>query len=403
MILSKVRVFAFVLSSMLCFSGMESVDNINTEPDLYARSAVLMDADTGRVLYGKNEEEIMANASTTKILTCILVLETGDTMGYAKVSSNAEKMPKVHLGMTEGQYFKVEDLLHSLMLESHNDSAVALAEYVSGSVEQFSALMNKKAESIGCEDTYFITPNGLDASVGDRFHSTTAKDLAKIMAYCVNVSPCREKFLEICRCRNYTFTDYKQTENGFEKGRRSYNCTNKNAFLNMMEGVLAGKTGFTGKAGYCYVAALESEGRTFVVALLACGWPGNKNYKWSDAKKLFAYGMENYHYENIIKELTLPPVPVLNAVPYKSQSVPVYVCDNTEEKEMLLGSKDSIEVRVYLPKNLTAPVERNEKVGKVEYLLNEEVIKTCDIRTVTGIQRHSYEWSLFYVVRKFAL
>lgn len=90
-------------------------------------------------------------------------------------------------------------------------------------------------------------------------------------------------------------------------------------------------------------------------------------------------------------------------LPYKSQSVPVYVCDNTEEKEMLLGSKDSIEVRVYLPKNLTAPVERNEKVGKVEYLLNEEVIKTCDIRTVTGIQRHSYEWSLFYVVRKFAL
>lgn len=402
MIFSKLRAMAYLLSFSMLLCEVPNEDN-NTELDLYAQSAVLMDADSGRILYGKNEENIMANASTTKILTCILALELGNYEDYVLVSSNAARMPKVHLGMQNGQYFKLEDLLYSLMLESHNDSAVAIAEHIGGSVEGFAALMNEKAKSIGCKNTYFITPNGLDATEGEKFHSTTAEDLSKIMSYCILHSPKKDKFLEICNTLQYSFTEYKLSEGVFVKGGRSYSCSNKNSFLSMMEGVLAGKTGFTNQAGYCYVAALENSGRTFVVSLLACGWPNNKNFKWSDTKKLFQYGIENFHYENIITQVELPLVQVLGGVPYGLQEVPVYLCDNTETFEMLLCEDDKVEVKVYLPKKLYAPVELNQKVGKMEYYVNGEVVKTCEIRTKTAIEKHSLEWSFEYVIKKWAM
>ena len=395
----KVSAITYLLSLAMILCQNPNADN-NTELDLYAQSAVLMDADSGRILYGKNAEEIMANASTTKILTCILALEMGDMNGYVEVSAQAAKMPKVHLGMKTGQIFKLEDLLYSLMLESHNDSAVAIAEHIGGSVEGFSVLMNEKAKSIGCENTYFITPNGLDAVDGERFHSTTATDLSKIMSYCILESPKREEFLKICQRQSYQFSDYKQTENGFVQIGRSYSCSNKNAFLTMMDGVLAGKTGFTNKAGYCYVAALEDDDRVFVVSLLACGWPNNKNYKWSDSKELFRYGLDNFQYKNIVTNVQLPTLQVRGGIPYGLDEIPVYVCDNTEAYEVLLCGEDKVEVKVYLPKSVQAPVDKNEKVGKMEYYLNGEVVKSCEIRTKASVEEHSYLWSLEYVLKK---
>lgn len=398
----KVSALIYLLSFAMLVLKSPNADN-DTELDLYAQSAVLMDADSGRILYGKNESEVMANASTTKILTCILALELGDMEAYVPVSSVAAKMPKVHLGMKTGQYFKLKDLLYSLMLESHNDSAVAIAEYLGGSVEGFAALMNEKAKSIGCENTYFITPNGLDAVEGEKFHSTTATDLSKLMSYCVLRSPKREEFMEICTRSNYSFQAYKQTEEGFVGTGRNYSCSNKNAFLSMMEGVLAGKTGFTNKAGYCYVAALSDDKRTFVVSLLACGWPNNKNYKWADTKKLFRYGLENFYYENIVTNVELPVLEVEGGIPYGRKEVPVYLCDNTKPYEVLLGKEDKVEVKVYLPRKVYAPVEKNERVGKMEYYLNGEVVKSCEIRTKAGVEEHSYLWSLKYIFRKWMI
>ncbi len=122
-----------------------------------------MDADSGRVLYGKEEETVLPMASTTKIMTCILALENGSLTDEVEASSHAASQPQVHLGMNKGDRFCLEDLLYSLMLESHNDSAVAIAEHIGGSVEGFAELMNEKAGEIGCTDTHFITPNGLDA------------------------------------------------------------------------------------------------------------------------------------------------------------------------------------------------------------------------------------------------
>lgn len=196
-----------------------------------------MDGENGRILYDKAGEEVRANASTTKILTCILALEYGDLDDTVVISSYAAKMPDVQLNIREGEEYKLKDLLYSLMLESHNDSAVAIAEHIGGSVEQFAELMNQKAEDIGCMKTHFITPNGLDAKDKHGIHGTTAADLARILRYCIKESPEKDTFLTITRTSVYSFTNLA--------GTRSFTCNNHNAFLNMMDGALTGKTGFT--------------------------------------------------------------------------------------------------------------------------------------------------------------
>ena len=198
--------------------------------ELYARSAVLMDADSGRVLFGKDADVVRPMASTTKIMTCILALEylRKHPDQTIEVSDQAASQPKVHLGMQKGEVFYIKDLLYSLMLESHNDSAVAVAEGIAGSVEEFAKEMNAKAAEIGCKNTHFITPNGLDAEDEGGVHSTTAEDLAKIMRYCIMTSGEKETFLEVTRTKEYQFQDTDR--------KRTFSCHNHNAFLDMMDG-----------------------------------------------------------------------------------------------------------------------------------------------------------------------
>ena len=185
--------------------------------DLYALSAVLMDADSGRILYKKEGEMPRPNASTTKVLTCILALENGDGDDYVQVSANAASQPQVKLGLQKGEQYYLEDLLYSLLLQSHNDSAVAIAEHIGGSIEGFSDMMNAKAREIGCMDTHFITPNGLDAEDSDGTHHTTASDLALIMRYAIK----NKVFLKIAQTKEYSFSDLskKQTFSVFHDRR----------------------------------------------------------------------------------------------------------------------------------------------------------------------------------------
>ena len=203
------------------------------EDELYAGSACLMDGQSGRILYEKNGFTKKANASTTKILTCILALEQGSLSDTVTVSKRAAGQPPVHLGAREGETFLLEDLLYSLMLESHNDTAVMIAEHIGGSVEGFAQLMNQKAELIGCENSYFITPNGLDDADQNGSHGMTAADLARVMRYCIMESPKKETFLEITGTSSYTFWNREETI--------IYNCHNHNAFLSMMPGALSGE------------------------------------------------------------------------------------------------------------------------------------------------------------------
>ncbi|MCM1252863.1 MAG: D-alanyl-D-alanine carboxypeptidase [Clostridium sp.] len=379
-----------------------------TSPDeapqlqLYAQAAVLMDADSGRVLYGKNESEMLPMASTTKIMTCILALEYGNLDDIVEVSDYAASMPKVKLYVNPGEKYRLGDLLYSLMLESHNDSAVVIAEAVGGSIEEFAAMMNQKARDIGCYDTYFITPNGLDAVVNNtgKIHSTTAADLARIMAYCVTQSAAKDEFLEITQTREYTFYD--------ADGKRSFHCSNHNSFLNMMDEALSGKTGFTNKAGYCYVGAVESEGRIFTVALLACGWPNHKTYKWSDMKKLADYGMENYEYRDIYEKKEFERFMVQNgiageeATPYDIAYIKADLEEDAPQSlPYLLCARDVVEVKTSLVKTLKAPVHAGEKVGEVSYYLNGELLQAYPVISMEEVEAIDYRFILQYIVTLF--
>lgn len=405
--------------------------------NLHALSAILIDGDSGRVLYEKDAHTFRPMASTTKIMTCILALENGNPADICTVSETAASQPKVRLGARAGSRFALGDLLYSLMLESHNDTAVVIAEYIGGSVEGFAALMNQKARDIGCTDTCFITPNGLDAAVTgpdgqertERTHGTTAADLAALMQYCVMKSPQKDAFRQITRTSNYTFTD--------KEGKQSYSCVNHNALLSLMKGAFSGKTGFTGGAGYCYVGALEDEGRTYILALLGCGWPPHKTYKWADARTLFQYGMERFHYRDVYVDQPLPELPVAEGVPADDpfgtdarlsltlgtskereegeESEEGEEREEGEEKEergereegrplrLLLAEEETVERQLELPESLIAPVEKGTIVGCVRYTLHGRTVRADPVYAARDIPGRSLSYCAGQVFRRFLL
>lgn len=381
----------------------ENEIEIEEPKNLYALSACLMDADSGRILFGKEEDVRRANASTTKIMTLIVTLEHADLNNVVTFSDYAASQPDVQLNGASGEQFLLKDLCFSLMLESHNDSAVAIAEHVAGSVEAFAGLMNEKAAELGCMDTYFITPNGLDKEDENGFHGTTAADLARIMSYCIKESPMKETFLEITQTPSYSFSNIE--------GTRNYSCNNHNRFLTMMDGAISGKTGFTGNAGYCYVGALRRDDRTYVVALLGCGWPNNKNYKWSDTKQLMQYGIDSFEKVNLL-ELEIPkeaecPLKISGAKTEGYSRIKMTEVQNrTEEKQIeniLLRKDESIEFKLERKQRLEAPVEAGTTVGTLKYILNGQVVREEELVLKDSVKAWDYRYSCLRMVDLFSL
>lgn len=404
---------------VLCISTVSTVLHVQAEDEvqmdaskLYAQSAVLMDGESGRVLFEKGGGEERPMASTTKIMTCILALEKGNLNDIVTVSEEAARQPEVHLGMKEGDQFYMEDLLYSIMLESHNDSAWAVAEHISGSVEEFSNLMDQKAKELGCSHTNFVTPNGLDGEDEDGIHRTTAEELARIMQYCIMESPQKEAFLQITQTKTRTFQD--------TTGKKQFTCNNHNAFLNMMEGALTGKTGFTGEAGYCYVGAVRQGDRTLIVALLACGWPNNKNYKWVDMKKLVQYGFDQFEYRQYWEEaLQNDEIRILEAGKekevkdsvtqdgnlYEDGTVNAFlnISVTDREKRILMKKTETIEIQIQEQDTIQAPVEKNQKLGKVTLLLNGEVLDRKNIISGEQILKKDLLWTYRQIWKTYAL
>lgn len=389
----------FVSTSGICALADESVK----EPDgLYSLSACLMDADSGRVLYEKEGNVHRANASTTKIMTLILTLERADLGDSVIVSERASRQPDVQLNINSGEKYRLEDLCYSMMLESHNDSAVAIAEHIGGSVEGFAVLMNEKAKELGCERTYFITPNGLDEVDQTDFHGTTAVELAKILSYCIARSPKAEDFLKITRTQEYSFSDMS--------GKRSFTCRNHNAFLHMMDGALTGKTGFTADAGYCYAGALEQDGRVFVVALLGCGWPNNKTYKWKDCKKLFTYGLDHYEYQTYSDKAGKWEYAVTGGAadsgnPYELPIVQLSE-ENHEPLRILLRSDEKIVREEHLDIIMCAPLEAGYESGWVNYYVQKadgsrELLYRAGIYTDNAVEVKKPAYYLRFLIKQF--
>ena len=213
-------------------------------------------------------------------------------------------------------------------------------------------------------------------------------------------SPMKDRFLEITATPQYSFSSVD--------GKKTYSCSNHNSFLNMMDEAISGKTGFTADAGYCYVGAVESEGRTFVVSLLACGWPNNKNYKWADMKKLASYGMDNYAYTKIDELPLLDDILVKDGIPetgnlFEQAKVSVRVEKKEKPISVLMKQSEQIEVRVQHEDRISAPLSRGTKVGQVTYLLNDVVIANYPIVVAKDVSKKNFAWTFSEVLEMYAL
>lgn len=328
----------------------------------YAKSAVLIDGDSGRILYEKSAHNKVSVASTTKIMTCIIAIENGNLADMVTPSDYAIAMPKVKMHLDSKDKYKLEDLLYAMMLESYNDVAVAVAEHIAGSVEKFAELMNIKAKDIGMKDTNFVTPNGLDA----KNQYSTAYDMALLGMYATN----NELFVKITNTRNYSFAS--------ENGRR-VSVSNKDAFLDKMSDAIGIKTGFTGNAGYCFVGALKNENKKLISCVLACGWPPNKGYKWNDTLSLMKYG-ENYNYKEIVDiQNDFVKYDVRNGV---ENILNTYT---NEKFGLLLRNDDKVDKKIVITKK-NAPIFKNEVVGYENIYVNNIKIKAIEIKAKQNIK-----------------
>lgn len=322
---------------------------------LYAKAYCLIDAESERVLYGKAIDEPLPMASTTKIMTCILALEQGNLEDTVTFSSHAASMPDVQLNARSGESFRLKDLLYSLMLESHNDTAVAIAEHIGGSVEGFAALMNQKADELGLVNTNYVTPNGLD----DPEHYTTARELCLVAAYALQ----NKTFCDIIKTPSYSFSSLNK--------KRSFHATNHDAFLTGYDGAIGIKTGFTGNAGYCFCGAATRDGVTLISSVLACGWPPHKSYKWSDTKKLMNYGFQSFSRVSLPEK---PQLPTLDVTGGTTASLRLMRTETEELSSLLLSSTDQLEICYNLPDEVNAPVRAGDIIGYEQYFLGENLI-----------------------------
>ena len=385
----KLYTFSLFLISSIFFIFLIDSCYINTcafskasVPDelssLHAKAAVLMDGNNQRILFGKNEEKLLPMASTTKIITCLYAIEHGNLSDKVTFSQRAASSPKVRLGAKSGSQFLLSDLLYALMLESYNDVAVAIAEHIDGSVEQFCANMTQEARDYGCYHTSFETPNGLDSVK----HYTTCHDLALLTCLALK----NDNFCKIIKEQSFSI---KELKNG-----QSYSLNNKNLFLTSYDGAIGVKTGYTNNAGYCFVGAVKKDGYYLISVVLGSGWYPNRRYKWEDTKKLMDYGMNNYNKKEISLNQGIPSkLPVKNGIhSFCNLSIPKPV-------SLYISSSEKTKCIIQLPATLTAPIQKGTAVGSVVLYIDSKPYRSYPIYAKQNIKKQTFSWyykKLFY-------
>lgn len=293
-IISLILIFS-ILFPIYCFADEENIEeaeeipelveattNSAEEPNINSRSAIVFDRNSKEVIYGKDENTKKKMASTTKIMTCIVVLEKGELTDTVIVSKNAAGTGGSRVGLKTGDKATVQDLLYGLMLCSGNDAAVALAEHVGGSVEGFAELMNAKAKELNLSNTNFVTPHGLD----NENHYTTAYELAIMADYGLK----NKTFRSIVGTKNITINI-----NG-----KPRNLNNTNELLGSVSGVYGVKTGFTNGANRCLVSSCKRDNLDIITVVLGAD---TKKFRTQDSLKLINYAMSNYKDINVEKQI----------------------------------------------------------------------------------------------------
>ncbi|MDR2904024.1 MAG: D-alanyl-D-alanine carboxypeptidase [Clostridiales bacterium] len=367
------KLMLFCMVYMMCAAvtvpafAAEIKDGEAKTPEVEAHGAILMDAETGRVLWEKNAHAPLAMASTTKIMTAIVALENSGIDETVTVTKRAAQTPPVKMFLSAGEKISLKALLYALMMQSSNDAAVAIAEHVGGSVENFCGMMTEKAKGLGAKDTVFETPNGLD--FGD--HHSTAYDMALIARYALK----NKEFISITNTPYITVSSDRST----------YSVTNKNRLLNEFSGANGIKTGYTGKAGHCFVGAAKRDGMQLISVVLASGWGGKgKEQKWVDTKRVLNYGFDHYKYETLLEEGKKAG----DVAVTRSKSDRVGVCfGEGVVLPMRENEKETVRIEINLPESVKAPVKRDESIGSAQFYIGDALYKEIALFTDGSAER----------------
>ena len=359
--------------------------DLTSEPKTYSKHIICIERTTNSVLYEKDAYSKCAMASTTKILTGIIIIENCDLKEEVEISKKAANTGGSTLGIKEGQKITVEGLLYGLLLRSGNDTAVALAEYVGGSVEEFSKIMNKKAKDIGLKNSNFVTPHGLD----DDNHYTTAYDLAILTNYALN----NKTFLKI--------VGTKQISVNIGGNQRSLNNTNE--LLGVVKGVYGVKTGFTGNAGRCLVSACKRDDLDVIVVVLGSD---TKSIRGNDSKKVIEYVFNHYKMvdtEDEVKSLfdkfknkeNIKILKSLNEfnINYRKKENYIYPIDK--------NNVSKLKTSIYCLNKLEAPVKDKSIIGKMRVICEDKILYEVDIYLDKKIERIKFKEYLKIFVKNY--
>ena len=345
-------VFCLLLSGMICPVMAEEVS-------VSAHAAVLLEPSGGEIVYSRNETERMSMASTTKIMTALVAVESGDLKKSYAIPAEAVGVEGSSVYLQAGEHLTLEELLYAVMLESANDAAAAVACLVGGSVDGFAGMMNEKAAQLGLTDTHFTNPHGLD----NPDHYTTALDLARLTAYALD----NPVFAEIAS------TVRKTIPLGDGEGTRV--LLNHNRLLRQYEDVIGVKTGFTRHSGRCLVSAAERNGVRMIAVTL------NAPDDWQDHRTLLDYGFSRYTSVTLASpgafSVELPCVGAENGI---------LTAANTDELSMVLPVGTSITHRLESRGIWFAPVERQQTVGLVRFFANGQEIGTVPLKAASAVE-----------------
>lgn len=342
-----------------------------------AESAIVMDADSGRVLYQHNPDEKLGIASTTKIMTAIIALENCNLDETVNVSHNASLTEGSSMYLKPNEKITVENLLYGLMLNSGNDAATALAEHISGSVEEFAKLMNEKAQKIGMSNSSFTNPHGLD----NENHYSTAYDMALLTKYAIN----NEFFKTIVKTKN------KITE--VDSNEKYRYLTNHNKLLSMYEWCQGVKTGYTKKCGRCLVSFSVKNGVRLICITL------NDPNDWNDHIELYNMLFEKYTNYKIIN--TNDYVCSVNIENSKENSLKLH-CYKAINLTLTDSEYKKLVIEYDYPKTIKAPVYIGQKIGKINIKLNNQIIASSELVAKYGISKErkiKYKDSLLFLYK----
>lgn len=356
-----ILVFLVVLCNSICFAN-------TPEPEISAEAAILIDSSTGKVFYGKNENQKMYPASTTKIMTAILTLENANLNDVVTVPYDAIRtIPAGYsiAALQTDEQLTVNQLLQVMMVYSANDAANVLAFHISGSLENFANLMNQKVSELGLNDTHFTNPSGMH----DENHYTTAHDIAIIMQYCMEDNTFRNlaglKSCIIPATNKYQERTFNTTNNLLINSQTNIN---NNSYY---EYAIAGKTGFTSQAKNCLVSVANKDDLELICVVLAAGTNANgTSTKFSDSKSLFEYGYSNYSIKTFAEQgSTATQVTIVNGTD-ETKNLDLVIKDDIS---ILINNDDlnsNIEPKIELDSNLLAPISQGATVGKIVYTID---------------------------------